>query len=378
MTDALAQLSAAGVSIWLDDLSRELLNDGSLEKLVSDKHVVGVTTNPTIFASALSKGDAYDEQLREVAAAGKDVDTAIFDITTADVRHACDVLRPVYDRTGGQDGRVSIEVDPRLAHDTTATIEAARKLWTTVDRPNALIKIPATVEGLPAITQAISEGISVNVTLIFALDRYRGVMQAFLTGLEQARERGVDLSTIRSVASFFVSRVDTEVDRRLDELGTEEATALRGKAGIANARLAFQAFEEVFSTPRWKVLADDGAHPQRPLWASTGVKDPAYPDTMYVTELVTDGTVNTMPSKTMDAVADHGELHGDTVREQYDDARQVLDALERLGISYGDVTAVLEREGVEKFEKSWDELMTTVNEELARQATSESLEEAGQ
>ncbi|MGN6610798.1 MAG: transaldolase [Angustibacter sp.] len=378
MTDRLAQLSDAGVSIWLDDLSRELLNDGSLDKLVSDQHVVGVTTNPTIFASALSKGDAYDEQLREIAAQGKDVDTAIFDITTADVRDACDVLRPVYDRTKGQDGRVSIEVDPRLAHDTTQTIEAARKLWATVDRPNVMIKIPATVEGLPAITQAISEGISVNVTLIFALDRYRGVMQAFLTGLEQAREKGIDLSTIRSVASFFVSRVDTEVDNRLDALGTDEAKALRGQAGIANARLAFHAFEEVFGTPRWEVLAGEGAHPQRPLWASTGVKDPAYPDTMYVTELVTDGVVNTMPSKTMDAMADHGELHGDTVRSEYDEARQVLDALERLGISYPDVTSVLEREGVEKFEKSWDELMATVNEELAHQASSDSPEEAHQ
>ena len=378
MTDVLAQLSDAGVSIWLDDLSRELLNDGSLEKLVSDKHVVGVTTNPTIFASALSKGDAYDDQMREIAGAGKDVDSAIFDITTADVRHACDVLRPVYDRTDGQDGRVSIEVDPRLAHDTAQTIEAARKLWSTVDRPNVMIKIPATVEGLPAITQAISEGISVNVTLIFALDRYRGVMQAFLTGLEQAREKGIDLSTIRSVASFFVSRVDSEIDKRLDALGTDEAKALRGKAGIANARLAFHAFEEVFSTPRWTVLSDEGAYPQRPLWASTGVKDPAYPDTMYVTELVTDGVVNTMPSKTMDAMADHGEVTGDTVRGSYEEARQVLDALERLGIGYSDVTELLEREGVEKFEKSWEELMATVNEELARHATSESAEEAGQ
>jgi transaldolase len=378
MTDVLAQLSEAGVSIWLDDLSRELLNDGSLEKLVADKHVVGVTTNPTIFASALSKGGAYDEQLREIAAAGKDVDTAIFDITTSDVRHACDVLRPVYDRTNGQDGRVSIEVDPRLAHDTAATIEAARKLWTTVDRPNVLIKIPATVEGLPAIAQAISEGININITLIFALDRYRGVMQAFLTGLEQARQRGIDLSSIRSVASFFVSRVDTEIDKRLDALGTDEAKALRGKAGVANARLAFQAFEDVNSTPRWQVLADEGAHPQRPLWASTGVKDPAYPDTMYVAELVTDGVVNTMPSKTMEAMADHGVVSGDTVRGEYEHARQVLDALERLGISYNDVTAVLEREGLTKFEKSWEELGATVSEELARQATSESLEEAGQ
>jgi transaldolase len=378
MTDVLAQLSAAGVSIWLDDLSRELLTDGTLEKLVRDKHVVGVTTNPTIFASALSKGDAYDEQLRGFAAAGKDVDGAIFEITTADVRHACDVMRPVFDRTQGQDGRVSIEVTPQLAHDTAATLEAARSLWATVDRPNVMVKIPATVEGLPAIAQALSEGININVTLIFSLDRYRGVMQAFLTGMEQARESGLDLSKIRSVASFFVSRVDTEVDKRLDAIDSDDARSLRGKAGIANARLAFQAFEEVFSTPRWKVLAEEGAHPQRPLWASTGVKDPAYPDTMYVTDLVTDGVVNTMPSKTMDAMADHGVVSGDTIRSQYDQARQVLDALERLGISYNDVTAVLEREGVEKFATSWGELTSTVSEELARQATSESLEEAGQ
>jgi transaldolase len=378
MTDALAQLSEQGVSIWLDDLSRETLTSGDLQQLIDDSHVVGVTTNPTIFANALAKGDAYTDQVRRIAEQGKDVDSAVFDITTADVQHACDVMRPVYDRTDGQDGRVSIEVEPRHAHDTAKTVESAHALAAAVDRPNAFIKIPATVEGLPAIAQCIADGISVNVTLIFSLDRYRGVMQAFLTGLEQAREKGLDLSTIRSVASFFVSRVDTEVDKRLDALGTDEAKALRGQAGIANARLAFHAFEEVFGTPRWQVLAGEGAHPQRPLWASTGVKDPAYPDTMYVTELVTDGVVNTMPSKTMDAVADHGELHGDTVRSQYDEARQVLDALERLGIAYTDVTSVLEREGVEKFEKSWDELMATVNEELAHQASSDSPEEARQ
>ncbi len=378
MTDALAQLSEAGVSIWLDDLSRELLNDGSLQRLIDDKHVVGVTTNPTIFASAVAKGNAYDEQLRELAATGKDVDAVLFEVTTQDVRTACDVLRPVYDASDGQDGRVSIEVDPRLAHDTAATVEMARALWQAVDRPNVLIKIPATVEGLPAISQSIAAGISVNVTLIFALDRYRGVMQAFLTGLEQAREAGIDLSTIRSVASFFVSRVDTEVDARLDAIGSDEAKALRGKAAIANARLAFQAFEEVFSTPRWQVLADEGAYPQRPLWASTGVKNQAYPDTMYVTELVTAGTVNTMPSSTMDAVHDHGAIAGDTVRGRYDEARHLLDDLERLGISYGEVTAVLEREGVEKFDKSWDELQRTVSEQLAHQATSQSYEEAGQ
>ena len=378
MTDALAQLSEAGVSIWLDDLSRELLRSGDLQRLLDTKSVVGVTTNPTIFASALAKGDAYDEQLREIAAAGTDVDRAVFELTTSDVREACDVFRPVYDRTDGVDGRVSIEVDPRLAHDTARTIEVARELYQAVDRPNVMIKIPATVEGLPAITQAISEGISVNVTLIFALDRYRGVMQAFLTGLEQAREAGRDLSQIHSVASFFVSRVDSEYDKRIDAVGTDEAKALRGKAAIANARLAFQAYEEVFSTPRWKVLADDGANAQRPLWASTGVKDPSYPDTMYVTELVTRPVVNTMPSATMDAFADHGEVQGDAVRGRYDEARETLDALERLGISYADVTEQLEREGVQKFEKSWDELNATVTDQLARAASAVSPEEAGQ
>jgi transaldolase len=378
MTDALAQLSEQGVSIWLDDLSRELLRSGDLQRLLDTKSVVGVTTNPTIFASALAEGDAYDEQLREIAAAGTDVDRAVFELTTSDVREACDVLRPIYDRTNGVDGRVSIEVDPRLAHDTAKTIETARALYEAVDRPNVMIKIPATVEGLPAITQAISEGISVNVTLIFSLDRYRGVMQAYLTGLEQAREAGRDLSQIHSVASFFVSRVDSEYDKRIDAVGTEEAKALRGKAAIANARLAFQAYEEVFSTPRWEVLADDGANVQRPLWASTGVKDPSYPDTMYVTELVVRPTVNTMPSSTMDAFADHGEVTGDAVHGRFDEAREQLDALERLGISYSEVTDQLEREGVSKFDKSWDELNATVNDQLARASSSASAEEADQ
>jgi transaldolase len=376
MTDVLAQLSEQGVSIWLDDLSRELLNGGDLERLITDKHVVGVTTNPTIFASALSKGEAYTDQVRELAADGADVEEAVFGITTADVQRACDVFRPVYDRTNGVDGRVSIEVDPRLAKDTAQTAEMAKKLYEAVDRPNVMIKIPATVEGLPAISQTLAEGISVNVTLIFALDRYRGVMQAFLTGLEQAREAGKDLSTIHSVASFFVSRVDTEVNNRLDEMGTDEAKAVRGKAALANARLAYQAYEEVFATPRWQVLAGAGAHPQRPLWASTGMKDKAYSDTLYVTELVTAGTVNTMPSTTMDAVADHGEIKGDTVRGTYEESAEVMDTLERLGISYNEVTALLEREGLEKFEKSWAELLNTVSDELARVGTSQPSEAA--
>lgn len=365
--DALAQ---NGVSVWLDDLSRSMISSGDLEQLLTDRGVVGVTTNPTIFAAALSKGEAYADQVAQLAGAGADVDAAVFAITTDDVRSACDVLRPVYDATGGQDGRVSIEVDPRLARDTTATIEMARRLWATVDRPNVMVKIPATVEGLPAIATAIEEGINVNVTLIFSLDRYRGVLNAYLTGLEQGREHGRDLSTIHSVASFFVSRVDTEIDKRLDAIGTPEAAAMRGKAAIANARLAYQAFEETFATPRWANLADDGAHKQRPLWASTGVKDPAYPDTMYVTELVAPLTVNTMPGKTLEAVADHGQIHGDTVTGTYEQATAQLDDLERLGVSYTEVVELLEKEGLEKFEASWGELLGSVRDELSKASRS--------
>ncbi|NAZ80686.1 transaldolase [Kineococcus sp. R8] len=364
----LAELSQHGVSVWLDDLSRELIGSGELQRLVDDG-VLGITTNPTIFASALAKGDAYTDQVKELVAAGADVDEAVFQITTADVRHAADLLRPVYDRTDRLDGRVSLEVDPRLAHDTAGTEESARTLWKAVDRPNVYIKIPATVEGLAAISTALSEGISVNVTLIFSLDRYRAVMQAFLTGLEQAKQNGHDLALIESVASFFVSRVDSEVDKRLDALETAEATALRSKAGIANARLAYQAYEEVFSTPRWQVLAESGAKAQRPLWASTGVKDPKLPDTLYVTELVAPNTVNTMPGKTLDATMDHAEVTGDTVRGSYGESKQVLDDLERLGISYTEVTELLEKEGVSKFEASWGELLQTVTDELERVKT---------
>jgi transaldolase len=366
MTDHLKELSAQGVSIWLDDLSRPLITGGGLQALIDTSSVVGVTTNPTIFAAALSGGDTYRDQIKGLAADGKTAEAAAFALITQDVRNACDIMAPIYRASGGEDGRVSIEVDPRLAHDTAKTIEQVRELHGAVDRPNVYIKIPATVEGLPAIAQVLAEGISVNVTLIFSLDRYRGVMNAFLTGLEQARLGGLDLSEIHSVASFFVSRVDTEVDRRLDALGVEEATAFRGKAGVANARLAYQAFEEVFSTPRWANLATEGAHRQRPLWASTGVKDPTYKDTMYVVDLAAPATVNTMPTKTLQAVADHGEIAGDQVTGNYDDARNVLDSLERLGVSYAEVTAVLESEGVEKFEKSWAELLSTVQTELTK------------
>jgi transaldolase len=365
-THPLARLGDEGVSVWLDDLSRELLGSGELQRLVEDRGVVGVTSNPTIFASALSKGDAYADQTRELAAAGTSVDEVVFQLTTEDVRRACDLFAPVYERTGHLDGRVSLEVEPGLAHDTEGTVSAARAIWAAVDRPNLMVKIPATVEGLPAITTAISEGISVNVTLIFSLDRYRAVMNAYLTGLEQAREAGRDLSQIASVASFFVSRVDTDIDPRLEAIGTDEALALRGKAGLANARLAYAAYEEVFSTPRWQVLADAGARPQRPLWASTGVKNPDYPDTLYVTELVAPGTVNTMPGATLDKTYDHGEVHGDTVTGTAAASSQVLDDLERLGVSYTEVVEGLETEGLKKFSDSWTELLQTVSDEMAR------------
>ncbi len=350
------RLSEAGVSIWLDDLTRELLA-GGLVDLVVNRDVVGVTTNPTIFAAAMAKGTAYDADL--AALAGTDVEAAVENLTTDDVRAAADLLRAVYERTGTVDGRVSIEVDPRLARDTDATIATARRLWATVDRPNIFIKIPATVEGLPAITAALAEGISVNVTLIFSIERYRAVMDAFLAGLEQARANGHDLGPIGSVASFFVSRVDTAVDTALEGVGTTDALELRGKAAIANARLAYAAYQDVFSSDRWQALDAAGAQPQRPLWASTGVKNPEYRDTMYVDELVVAGVVNTMPHKTLDAFADHGIVLGDTVTGTADDAAATIAAIEAQGVSMDEVTRTLEDEGVRKFEASWDELLAT-------------------
>ncbi|MFD9481769.1 MULTISPECIES: transaldolase [Streptomyces] len=365
----LSVLSAAGVSVWLDDLSRELLAGGELKDLIADKHVVGVTTNPTIFASALSKGDRYNQQLRRLGGAGTSVDDAVFAITTDDVRDGCDVFEPVHRKTRGVDGRVSIEVDPRLARDADATIDQARKLWKAVDRPNLLVKIPATVEGLKAITAVIAEGISVNVTLIFSLDRYRAVTNAYQSGLEQAQAAGHDLSDIQSVASFFVSRVDSEVDRRLDALGSPEARKLRGKAAIANARLAYQAYEQMLAEPRWQRLAAAGARAQRPLWASTGVKDPSYPDTMYVSELVIPGTVNTMPGTTLAAFADHGALRDNQpTPDGYASAGAHLEALERIGVDFTDVTDALEREGLTKFEDSWKELRATVGRKMHSEA----------
>ncbi|RPF21249.1 transaldolase [Myceligenerans xiligouense] len=351
------RLSEAGVAIWLDDLSRERLDTGNLAELIKTRDVVGVTTNPTIFAGALSQGDAYATALAELA--GTDVEAAVERITTDDVRAAADVLRGVYDRSGTVDGRVSIEVDPRLARDTEATIAVAKRLWATVGRPNVMIKIPATLEGLPAITAVLAEGISVNVTLIFSIDRYKAVMDAFLAGLEAARENGHDLAPIGSVASFFVSRVDSEVDKRLEAVGSEDALALRGHAAIANARLAYAAYEEVLAGERWSALAAAGARPQRPLWASTGVKNPDYRDTMYVDELVVDGVVNTMPEKTLDAFADHGIVLADTVTGTAGTAAATIAAIEAHGISMADVTQLLEDEGVVKFEKSWDELLAT-------------------
>ena len=362
----LQALSDAGVSIWLDDLSRDLLETGKVAGLISDKNVVGVTSNPSIFQAALSQGDRYTQDLTALTRAGKTVEEVVHDLTTEDVRDACDLFLPVYERTNRVDGRVSIEVDPRLAHDTDATVEQAAGLYAAVDRPNVLIKIPSTLAGLPAITRAIAQGISVNVTLIFSLERYRAVMNAYLEGLEDAHAAGRDLSRIHSVASFFVSRVDTEVDRRLEAIGTDDALALRGKAGVANARLAYQAYEEVFSTPRWQALADAGATAQRPLWASTGVKNPAYPATLYVTELVAPGVVNTMPEKTLEATAEQGGVRGDTITPYYADAGEVLDGLAAQGVSYTDVVEVLEREGVDKFEKSWQELLEGVTAEMGK------------
>ncbi len=376
MSDRLKKLADAGVSIWLDDLSRERLDSGNLASLVKEKSVSGVTTNPTIFAAALSKGAAYDAQVQELAARGASVHDAIRALTTDDVRNACDVMSETYRATDGRDGRVSIEVSPGLAMDTDGTIAEAADLWKTVDRPNTLIKIPATEPGLPAITKTIGEGISVNVTLIFALERYQGVIDAYLNGLEQAAANGHDLSSIHSVASFFVSRVDSEVDKRLDAIGTDEAKALKGKAAIANARLAYALYDRAFATDRWAELEAKGANRQRPLWASTGVKDPAYSDTMYVSELVVANTVNTMPEKTMDAFADHGEVTGDTVSGREVEAQQTLDAIEALGIAYDDVVAVLETEGVDKFVKSWDELVDTVRAALEGRDKEEARQDA--
>ncbi|GII55939.1 transaldolase [Planotetraspora thailandica] len=358
--DRLARLAEAGVSIWLDDLSRERLISGNLAELIRDHHVSGVTTNPTIFENAISYGEAYDGRLHELAVDGADPDTAVRELTTTDVREAADLFRGVHHATDGTDGWVSIEVDPRLARDTGATVAEARRLWEAVHRPNVFVKIPATKEGLPAITAVLAEGISVNVTLIFSPDRYRAVVDAFFAGIEQAEANGHYLGRIASVASFFVSRMDTEVDRRLDAIGTDKARSLRGVAAIANARVAFGVFEELFATDRWHALAAAGARPQRPLWASTSVKNPRYPDTRYVDELVVAGAVSTMPEETLFAVADHAHITGDTVSGTAMQAREVFDRLAGVGINLSDVFRVLEDEGVGKFERSWRKLLDSV------------------
>ncbi|MEO6827778.1 MAG: transaldolase [Microbacteriaceae bacterium] len=363
-TTPTAQLAEAGVSIWLDDLSRELLSTGGLQKLVDERNVVGVTSNPTIFAKALANGAAYDQQVRELAAAGTDVTDAIFEITTRDVASACDVFLPAFQASGGFDGRASIEVEPGLAHDTAGTVAAAKRLWKKVDRRNAMIKIPATVAGLEAITESTAVGISINVTLIFSLERHRQVINAYLTGLEKAKAAGIDLSTIHSVASFFVSRVDTEVDKRLTAIGTTEALALKSKAGIANARLAYEIYEQAFATERAKGLLAAGAHKQRPLWASTGVKDPSLPDTLYVTELVAPEVINTMPAKTLEATQDHAVIPQNSVQGTYGAANDLLNAIDAQGVSYTEVTELLEKEGIDKFIVSWGELRDSVEAAL--------------
>ncbi len=361
--DPLAELSAAGVAVWLDDLSRTRLTSGGLAALARDRHVVGVTTNPSIFQKAISEGTAYDAQIRDLALRGTDVGEAVRALTTFDVRAGCDVLREAYDRSDTVDGRVSIEVDPRISADADRTLAEARALWWLVDRPNLYIKIPATEGSLPAITAALAEGISVNVTLIFSLSRYDAVVEAFFAGMEAARANGHDLSTIGSVASFFVSRVDTEVDKRLAKAGIE---GLSGQAAIANARLAYEHYERAFGSDRWKALADAGARPQRPLWASTGVKDPAYDDTRYVVELVAPGTVNTMPEPTLDAVADHGVVNADTITAHYAEAQAVLDRLREAGVDLIDVERQLEDEGVQKFEDAWNSLIESVTDQLRK------------
>ncbi|MGW7452211.1 transaldolase [Streptomyces sp. NPDC054787] len=356
MRENLDRLAAEGVAVWLDDLSRERLAGGRLADLVGELRVVGITSNPTIFAKAIRSGDRYDEQVRELARRGVRAEEAVRLLTAYDVRWACDILRPVYEASDGVDGRVSLEVDPRVAHDTAATVAEARALWWLVDRPNLFVKIPATQEGLEAISAALAEGISINVTLIFSLDRYDQVLRAFLNGMGRAHAAGRDLASIASVASFFVSRVDTEIDGRLDKIGTPEAQELRGQAAVANARLAYQRFERARASDRWRALEAAGMRPQRPLWASTGVKDPAYADTRYVDGLVAPGVVNTMPEQTLRAVADHGRIRGDTIHGTYVQSQQVLDDLEALGVSYDDVVRFLEAEGIAAFTASGNEL----------------------
>jgi transaldolase len=356
-TDMLAEV---GVSIWLDDLSKDRLTSGSLRSLMEAHTVVGVTSNPTIFAGSVAGSDSYQVDIQEMAAQGLSAEDAAFAIMVSDVQAACDLLRGVYDATKGVDGRVSLEVSPTLAHDTDATIAQALALWKQVDRVNLMVKIPATLAGIPAITHVVAQGVSVNVTLIFSLERHREVIAAYVAGIALAGENGHDISTIHSVASFFVSRVDSAIDPQLENIGTPEALALKSRAAIANARLAYELFEQLHATPEARALIAQGMNYQRPLWASTGVKDPTLPETLYVTELAVANTVNTMPEKTLLATARDGGVDGDRVHGHYDDARAVMVSLADLGISLDSVTEELEREGVEKFIASWHELLETV------------------
>lgn len=362
-TSTTAKLSAEGVSIWLDDLSRDHLRSGDLAHLVTERHVVGVTTNPTIFAQSVAGSDAYTDALR--ASAGHPAEDTAFALMVEDVAQACDVLHDVYERTQGEDGRVSIEVSPLLAHNTQATIDQAIDLAQRVGKPGVMVKIPATREGLPAITEVIAHGISVNATLIFSVERYRHVIDAYLAGLQAAHNAGRDLSTIRSVASLFVSRIDTEVNNRLTHLDDPRAQSLMGRVAIANARIAYDAFTTYASSPTMLELLDHGAHLQRPLWASTGVKDPQLRDTLYVEALVASSVVNTMPRATLNAFADHGEVRGNTIIRAYDDAYSTLEQLADLGVDLTDVTTVLEEQGVEKFTASWNELLHTIETQQA-------------
>jgi transaldolase len=360
----LRTLAHHGVAIWLDDLSRDRLNAGDLQRLVRTRGIVGVTSNPTIFEKAVRTSDAYAEDLDRLAEAQATAEHAARRLVVDDVRRACDLLAPVAERTDGVDGRVSIEVDPRLAHDTERTVQQAHELWAQVDRPNLFVKIPATRAGLPAITQCLADGLSINVTLTFSLRRYDEVLDAFESGLEQRLARGGSLAGIASVASFFVSRVDTEVDERLDTVGTDAALALRGQAAVANARLAYRAYTQRVASERWLHLEAQGARPQRPLWASTSVKNPDYPDTMYVTELVAPDTVSTMPESTLEAVAELPDIAGGTITSNVDEAQATIHALERVGVDMEDVADVLESEGVQKFTASWNDVLATVDTHL--------------
>ncbi len=352
----LHQLSERGQSVWIDYLSRDLIHTGELEQMMREDAVVGVTSNPTIFQKAISHGNAYDEQLRELLDEHCETVDAFFRLAERDVSDACDLLRPVWERTAGGDGYVSIEVDPNLAFETKASFEQAKELHEKIDRPNLFVKIPGTEPGLPAIEDSIAAGRSINITLLFSLGRHRAVVEAYQRGIERLIEDGGDPSRVASVASFFVSRVDTEADKRLEEIGSEKALSLRGKLGVANAKLAYETYLKEFSSDRWKELEAKGATRQRCLWASTSVKNPAYRDTLYVEELIGPETVNTMPEETIQAFQDHGEV-GETLTKGIDEAKRLFDELSEVGVDYDDMTAVLEQEGVEKFSDSFAELI---------------------